>query len=521
MKKIIFLFILLTNLIYAQVGIGTATPNGALDLNPTVATNYGLVPPRVALLTGLTTATVVNPQGGDPARGTMVYNTTNGSGFTPGYYYWETTPTSTWVRLNGGPNTNWSLTGNSGTTAGTNFIGTTDAVDLSVRSSNVERMRVLADGRVSINNASPTATRLFSATADATNTTAIYGTTAQPAPAILAQTTSATSANGAIQGEYTGSSIFGNGVAAFAGNTTAGSDFVGSTVSGVYGGLTNSVGRSFGVFGDTYLNFATRTGGVMGTDGVASGALGYYGNAGSGTSYAVYGFSRGYTAGGTGGARTSTEHLNSSIGLGIYGGVIGGWIKGDEYGTVFSGDRFSSYNIGKVISNEDYIVISGEENKVVSYASTALQPEISSKGLAKLINGQANVAFDKSFSQLIDNSKPIIVTCTPMGETKGIFLAEVTSEGFKIKENQNGNSSVSFTWIAIGEKQISEKLKLSSEILDKDFERNLREVMHDENLDGGKAIWSQNGKVEFGDKAPENPIKKQKRDYKKPATLQK
>ena len=35
--------------------------------------------------------------------------------------------------------------------------------------------------------------------------------------------------------------------------------------------------------------------------------------------------------------------------------------------------------------------------------------------------------------------------------------------------------------------------------------------MHDENLDGGKAIWSQNGKVQFGDKAPENPIKKRER----------
>ncbi|WP_329805752.1 hypothetical protein [Flavobacterium facile] len=33
----------------AQVGIGTTTTAGALDLNPTVATNYGLVTPRVAL----------------------------------------------------------------------------------------------------------------------------------------------------------------------------------------------------------------------------------------------------------------------------------------------------------------------------------------------------------------------------------------------------------------------------------------------------------------------------------------
>ena len=316
-----------------------------------------------------------------------------------------------------------------------------------------------------------------------------------------------------IQGEYYGTGIYGTGVTGITNNTTAGTDFVGNTVSAVYGALNNSSIRAFGVLGDTFNNFSTRTGGVLGTDGVAAGALGYYGTAGTfGTSYAVYGFARAYTVGTAAGARMANPNdLNTSIGLGIYGGVIGGWIKGDEYGTVFSGKRFSSYNLGKVISNEDYIVISGEDKKIVSYATTASRPEISSKGIAKLINGKGNVSFDKSFTELIDSSKPIIVTCTPMGETKGVFLAEVTSNGFKIKENQNGDSSVSFSWIAIGEKDISKKEKLSDEILDKDFENNLNQVMHDENLDGGKAIWSQNGKVQFGDKAPENPIKKRER----------
>lgn len=390
---------------------------------------------------------------------------------------------------------------------------------LAFSTTGVERIRMLSDGRISVNNATPTATRLFSVTADATNTTAIYGSSAQAAPTILAQATSATSSNGAVQGEYNSSSILGSGIVGFAGNTTAGTDFIGNTVSANYGGLTNSVGRSFGIFGDTFTNFAVRTGGVLGTDGVASGALGYYGSAAGGTSYAVYGFSRAHTNGTAAGARMSNSNtINSSIGLGIYGGVIGGWIKGDEYGTVFSGKRFSSYHLGKVISNEDYVVISGDENKVVSYASTASQPEISTKGIAKLSNGQATVTFEKSFSQLIDSSKSVIVTCTPMGETKGVFLAEVTSDGFRVKENQNGNSSVAFSWIAIGEKQLSAKQKLSAEILDKDFEANLNGVMHDENLDGGKAIWEQNGKVQFGDKAPENPAKKQKRNNKKPAS---
>ena len=44
----------------------------------------------------------------------------------------------------------WSLTGNSGTTPGTNFIGTTDSKELKFKTSNAERMHIGADGFVGI-----------------------------------------------------------------------------------------------------------------------------------------------------------------------------------------------------------------------------------------------------------------------------------------------------------------------------------------------------------------------------------
>lgn len=49
----------------------------------------------------------------------------------------------------------WSLTGNSGTSASTNFIGTIDNVDWVVKTFNTERMRVLAGGNVGIGTTSP------------------------------------------------------------------------------------------------------------------------------------------------------------------------------------------------------------------------------------------------------------------------------------------------------------------------------------------------------------------------------
>ncbi|CAN5554668.1 hypothetical protein BH10BAC2_BH10BAC2_40840 [soil metagenome] len=44
----------------------------------------------------------------------------------------------------------WGLTGNSGTNPGINFVGTSDNTGFSIRTNNVEKLRVLADGKVGI-----------------------------------------------------------------------------------------------------------------------------------------------------------------------------------------------------------------------------------------------------------------------------------------------------------------------------------------------------------------------------------
>ena len=49
----------------------------------------------------------------------------------------------------------WRLTGNSGTTPNTNFIGTTDTQDWVIKTDNIERMRVMANGNVGVGTSSP------------------------------------------------------------------------------------------------------------------------------------------------------------------------------------------------------------------------------------------------------------------------------------------------------------------------------------------------------------------------------
>lgn len=135
----------------AQVGIGTTTPRGALEIN---SSTNGFVAPQVALTLTTTSAPVVNPQdSGSPLTGTLVYNTNTAGDVTPGYYFWNGT---IWTRLITSPS--WSLTGNSGTSATTNFIGTTDDNPLVFKTNNTEWMRVTETGELAIGNNNPSTT---------------------------------------------------------------------------------------------------------------------------------------------------------------------------------------------------------------------------------------------------------------------------------------------------------------------------------------------------------------------------
>ncbi|MGF1556882.1 hypothetical protein [Paucihalobacter sp.] len=133
LSLILSLFVTVIN---AQIGIGNTNPQGALDITDT---NNGLLIPRVALV-NLATVTVITP-----TESELVYNTANVNDVTPGYYYLSTA-TGPWVRIGGA--TGWLTTGNADIVNGTNFMGTTNNVDVAFRRNN------LAAGRLSLSSTS-------------------------------------------------------------------------------------------------------------------------------------------------------------------------------------------------------------------------------------------------------------------------------------------------------------------------------------------------------------------------------
>lgn len=140
-----------------NVGINTtgAAPDAGagLDVN---FNNKGVLIPRVNIVDLNTIAPVV----GSATESMLVYNTNTTSGV--GYHYWDG---SSWVRLvtNGEA---WSLFGNGGTNAATNFLGTTDGTALRIRTNNINRFEYTTDGRLRSFNQGSAASPTYSWTGD-------------------------------------------------------------------------------------------------------------------------------------------------------------------------------------------------------------------------------------------------------------------------------------------------------------------------------------------------------------------
>lgn len=122
-----------------NVGIGTNTPGSKLDVKGTLrlsGTTSGYVGLAPAAAAGSTTYTL---PAADGVSGQALV--TNGTG------------TLSWAAQS---LTGWSTTGNAGTTAGTNFVGTTDSRDFVMKTNNTERIRITSGGLVGYNAITPT-----------------------------------------------------------------------------------------------------------------------------------------------------------------------------------------------------------------------------------------------------------------------------------------------------------------------------------------------------------------------------
>lgn len=297
--------------------------------------------------------------------------------------------------------------------------------------------------------------------------------------------------------------------------------------SGVYGNFatrTTPAGTNsyqFGVIGDILLlgpsTQPDASGGVLGSS--ASGDFGILGyKSKNGTNFSVYAGNTNNTFGSGAGRNSYSNTTNNRIGMGINGGFMGGYVKGNQYGLITKGEEFGMYVQGNTITNEPIVQLTETNNtkRTITYTATSTEVDVTTRGVGKLSNGESYITFKEAFKNLVSNNEAINITITPTGETNGVYISKVSKDGFFVKENLNGKSNATFNWTAIGTRKGYENgVEISDTILSNKFDDNMNGVMHnDGEKEEGTPIYFDGNKIKF-ERIPEGIIQYNKKEITK------
>lgn len=432
---------------FAQVGVGTLTPNGALDVS---SSTHGIVPPRVQLTSTLVEAPVTNPTGSALVPGTFVWNIlaagTSPNNVGPGLYYWDG---SRWVAFSGSPGGfDWSLKGNSGTNDGTDFLGTTDAEPLVIKVNSTERIR-MGTAETVINEDAQNydfrvegtgETEMFFVDASANH---VHIRAASPFPTVDMFSSVSVPDDFPINGYASG------------------------TGWGLYGENNETTGGGFGAVGISYdSDGGNGIGGVANGTTTVSSVSGFAtGVIGNGSEIGVLGQSTnttgerygGYFIGGD--VTSSTTPLALLAGAdanGTFGGYFdgnqdnnsggGGPNSGEDYAYVGARIGGTTYKILGTGSNSTMVNHEGE--KRVLFSPEAPEILFQDFGVGKLVNGEVYIKIDDILKNniFVDEKHPLKVFIQLEGDCNGVFVTDKSSNGFRVKELRNGSSNISFSW---------------------------------------------------------------------------
>nr|MBA3987193.1 hypothetical protein [Flavobacteriales bacterium] len=406
---------------YTQVGIGTVTPaaGSILDIE---SDDKGILIPRVALI-ATNNAAPITPA---PVEGLMVYNIatagTTPNIVTPGFYFWNGI---VWTRVatGGAVTRDWAVTGNGDINA-TDFIGTTNVESLRFRTNNLQRMLVLANGQVSINENNPFTGNRFT----------VLGNNGEYA------INGYSDAGVAIYGNNTGSGrgVFGSsnniGVEGFGGIGIIGTSPI-ANGQGIRAINTAVTGTGLLSVGNNSPSYILDAGSGAALNGAPFGAVAYGNRAADG--YGIIAAGNALSAftipGGGGGSFTGRQwgvFANATISGASNNATnraafAGNFISNDAtLGGVYIGARIGG-NVYKILGTGGgagasvSTTMPTRDGERILFAPEAPENWFFDLGEAQLINGKATVNIDPLFIDVISDAKPFKVFVQGAEETIG------------------------------------------------------------------------------------------------------
>lgn len=497
MRQVAVLALCLSVPVVAQnVGINaTGAAPAAPAMLDVAATDRGVLIPRVAL----TAANNNAPVGAGVVQSLLVFNTaTAGAGInavTPGYYYWSGAPANRWVRFADDGDA-WRITGNAGTVAATNFLGTTDAVALRLRTENFDRFEISPGTGA----AAGTGGRLY-AFQDGTAAAPIYSWGASTGMGHFRQAANVlgVATGGVERFRYPNANqvhamaagietlpFYSWGADPNTGFWSGGADILGFSTAGVNRMRIMNTGQVVMANGivapavSTTLTVNAAAAYPVAIRGVAAnngaGVFGQGNAAGVSDGVEGEGQQGGINAFGVWGRNTNAAAGNAIVGA---GNNLGTFIPPAGSGGAFTGFSTASYHyyttggIGQAALMQDgfgaqwnvgywnlgYFKIIGtggvatvvKDNtgdRVVLVCPEAPEALFEDHGIGRLVNGRAMVHLDPTLTRNIrvDAEHPIKVFVQLEGECNGVYVTNKSASGFEVVELMGGTSTVDFAW---------------------------------------------------------------------------
>jgi hypothetical protein len=251
---------------------------------------------------------------------------------------------------------------------------------------------------------------------------------------------------------------------------------------------------TFGTSGFNYNDYG-RCGGVLGAQEAGSywGALGY-----KNSSLSNYG---GYFSSYTSGTGKNSQP-SIGIGIGAWGDLIGADIHGKVYGVYAEGENYSMYSNGPVYKNniDVHLQQNGTGTNTVLFTNVSTEVTVQTSGYATLSDGKASIAFDPAFIASVSSETPVVVTVTPTGNSNGVYLSGISKNGFSVVENNNGKSSVTVSFIAIGKRAGYEHPNLPKDVIDAGYTGIIARGLHNDadTKTKGEGLYYENGLLIVG-----------------------
>jgi hypothetical protein len=83
---------------------------------------------------------------------------------------------------------------------------------------------------------------------------------------------------------------------------------------------------------------------------------------------------------------------------------------------------------------------------IVAYSARTSSPTLEDFGSAQLVNGQAYVPLESTFATTIDSRTRYMVFLSPQGDSRGLYVTQISGRGFAVRESNAGHSTLAFDY---------------------------------------------------------------------------